>query len=213
MTLPETRGLRSPFSRFEREAPPRIGHNLGPPLDAGFAWRVHCWRRAKREIAPRPPIEVVRRRVRRAQQLGLDYPQYASILLGSGRDVRAFLITAEAIGMRVMREIRLDAARARKLEALVDCDRLLLAPAGEDAAACAAALAAVGGRVAAAGPGPTPPAILRDGAAALRFVLDPLKLPGDAVVMIGATAEERAWADAARLAKFLPAESYFAADP
>jgi hypothetical protein len=116
--------------------------------------------------------------------------------------------------MRVLREIRMDEARARKLEALVDCDRLLLAPAGENAAACAVALAKAGGAtIAAAGPGPTPPVLLRAGAAALRDVLGPLKLPGDAVVMIGATAEERDWADAARLAKFLTAESYFGAIP
>ena len=44
-----------------------------------------------------------------------------------------------------------------------------------------------------------------------RAALAPLKLPGDAVVMIGTRAEERAWADSARLARFLPAEGYFPA--
>jgi hypothetical protein len=205
--------MRSRFSRFAHEAPAPLGHNLGPPLDAGYSWRRHVWKKAKKAAIKQPPIEVVRRRVRRAKQLGLEYPQYASILMGSGRDVRAFLFTAEAIGMRVLREIRMDEAKARKLEGLLDCDRLLLAPAGEDAAACAAALSVVGGAIAAAGPGPTHPVMLRAGAKALREVLDPLKLPGDAVVMIGATAEERDWADAARLAKFLTAESYFGANP
>ena len=38
-----------------------------------------------------------------------------------------------------------------------------------------------------------------------------LGLPADAVVMIGTEPHHRDWADAARLAKFLPAEQYFAA--
>ena len=47
------------------------------------------------------------------------------------------------------------------------------------------------------------------GRAAIRAALQPLKLPGDAVVMIGTQAHERNWADAARLARFIPAERYF----
>ncbi len=65
----------------------------------------------------------------------------------------------------------------------------------------------------AAGRSPGTPAALPAGRSAIRAVLEPLRLPGDAVVMIGTHPEERSWADAARLAKFLPAAAYITATP
>ncbi len=55
------------------------GHNGGPTLEPGGAWRRHCWRKARADLLPHLPIEVLRTRVRRAGELGLDYRTYASV--------------------------------------------------------------------------------------------------------------------------------------
>ncbi|MDT8344667.1 MAG: hypothetical protein RQ752_09570, partial [Thermohalobaculum sp.] len=132
---------------------------------------------------------------------------------GSGRDIVGFLFTCEAIGLRLARTVDLPERAAAKLRDLARCERLLLAEPGDDPEALRAALA-VEARLgfAAAGRAPGPRAALPEGRAAIRAVLEPLRLPSDAVVMIGTRGAERAWADAARMAKFLPAESYFAGE-
>jgi hypothetical protein len=199
---------RARLSRLPGDPVSRLGHNAGPPLDPGRSWRAHCWRAARKALTPHLPVEVIRRRVARARELGLAYPDYAAILLGTGRDVAAFLFTSEAIGQRLERQARLSAAAARKLPTLVRVDRLLMA--GPEGAALAAALARAGAAAAAGGPAPPPLAPPADGRAAIRALLAPLGLPGDAVAMIGARADERAWAEAARLATFIAAPAYFA---
>lgn len=150
-------------------------------------------------------------RVRRARELGLAYPAYASILLGSGRDVVAFLFTAKAIGLRIRRTVDLPAETGERLRALAGCGRLLLAEPGSDARRLASALA-LSHRIdfvgAAAAPEATAPLVV--GRAAVRALLAPLGLPGDGVVMVGSRAAERDWAEAARLARFLSASAYFA---
>ena len=60
-----------------------IGHNQGPSLLAG-SWSGQCWKRARRQVWDNPPIEVIRSRKRRAEELGLSYKQYAGILLDKG---------------------------------------------------------------------------------------------------------------------------------
>ena len=101
-----------------------IGHNDGPPLDRGYSWRRHVWKRAKEEQLPKVGIETVRRHVRRAAQLGLTYPQYASIRIGTGRDVRALLFSAAALGWT---KGSLPAPAVQRISRLEDADALLLA--------------------------------------------------------------------------------------
>ncbi|MCL5777251.1 hypothetical protein M1105_09655 [Limibaculum sp. FT325] len=205
--------MHSPFSSFAGERIAGIGHNQGPPIEAGRRFRRHAWTVARKELLPKLPLEIIRRRVARARELGLAYPAYASILLGSGRDIVGFLFTCEAIGLRLARTVELPDRTAAKLRDLARCERLLLAePDGDPEALRAALTAEVRLGFAAAGRAPMPRAPLPEGRAAIRAVLDPLKLPSDAVVMIGTRGAERAWADAARMAKFLPAESYFGAE-
>lgn len=205
MTLP-----RPPHSALRGERLPGIGHNQGPSLEAGRSWRAHCWKRARRELLPKLPLEVIRRRVARARQLGLAYPQYASILLGTGRDITAFLFTSDGLRLRLERELRLPAPVAAKLIALEKCDRLMMAGPGIDLEALGRGLAQRRIPFAALAAAPSRHVAWGEGRAALRAVLDGRRLPGDAVVMVGTTPEERVWADAARLAGFLPADSYFA---
>jgi hypothetical protein len=201
---------RSPLSALPGERLPGIGHNQGPPLDAGRSWRAHCWKTARRELLPRLPLEVIRRRVARARQLGLAYPQYASILLGTGRDIVAFLFTSESLGLRLERELAMPGLVAERLRALERCDRLLMAEPGADVAALGRALASRQMPFAALAVAPPRHAAWAEGRAAIRAALDPRRLPSDAVVMVGTSAEERLWADAARLASFMAADSYFA---
>ncbi len=204
--------MHSPFSRLPGETPPPLGHNGGPPLDAAQSWRAHCWSRARKALMGHVPLEMVRMRMRRAQELGLDYPAYASILTGTGRDVVAFLFTTEALGLRLQRSVTLPETTRAKLAALRGCDRLLMTDRDADPDTLARALEE-SWRLPFAGAarGPGGHAGLPAGRAAIRALLDPLRLPGDAVVMVGTRAEERAWADAARMAKFLPATGYFPA--
>jgi hypothetical protein len=67
------------------EAPlPGIGHNRGPPLDEGAAWRAFCWTRAHRAAWRTPPREIALARLARADALGIGYREYTAILLDRG---------------------------------------------------------------------------------------------------------------------------------
>ena len=178
----------------------RMGHNQGPPLDGGRSWRRHVWTKAKSSQLPKLGIETVRRHVRRAGQLGLRYPQYAAIRVGTGRDVRALLFSAAALGWR---RGALPEEAGRRLSRIEDADAHLLARLRGHVAGAPARAGRV--RFAAAGP---PPSNIADARAAVRAVLDPLSLPGDAVVLIGDDPAQAVWVAQARLAKFIPAEAW-----
>lgn len=186
----------------------RIGHNQGPPLDAGRTWRAYCWKKARAELIPPAPIEVVRRRVARAGALGLSYAQYASVRLGTGRDVAGLLFTAAAIGWTRQRPLPED--RAAKLAAVEACERLLSAPGLRlRIAAAGETLTLSGIGFTGAGPLPRSGTPLPEAREALRAITAGRGLPGDAVVMVGTRPDEFHWAAAARYARFLPAEAYF----
>ena len=200
---------KSPISALTGERLPGIGHNQGPSLDGGAGFRRFAWKRARRELFPRLPLEVLKRRVRRAQELGLEYPAYASVLLGTGRDIVGFLFTCDALGMRLSRSLDLPDTVATKLVGLERVEKMLAAEhdrtdALPDLLTCELDFASITHL-------PSGDASRDAGRRALRAALDPLKLPGDAVVMIGTRAHERDWADAAKLARFIPGETYFAA--
>lgn len=179
-------------------------------MDAAVSWRRHVWKKARKELLPRLPLEVVRRRVRRATELGLEYPQYASILLGTGRDIVGFLFTCDALGLRLERDGHLPDGVRAKLGRLIRVDRMIGAEAPSDPAPIATALThQYGLEIAAAVALPAPGAPWAAGRDAIRAALAPLKMPSDTVVMVGAQPHQRAWSDAAQLAKFVPAEQYF----
>lgn len=187
---------------------PGIGHNSGALQ--GRSWRAHCWRKARSGlIGKRMPVEVVRRRVARAQELGLAYPQYASILAGSGRDIIGFLFTCDGMGLRLARRLEMPETVQQKLASLRSCQLTALAPEGELPEEFRAELQQVSGLAfAACGTSPASPSwtVAR---ARISEILVPSGLPADGVVMIGHGGEEAGWAEAAGLARFLPAGSYF----
>jgi hypothetical protein len=181
-----------------------IGHNSGPTLDDGTSWRRHCWQAARAALLPVLPIEVVRTRVRRAAELGLEYRTYASIRAASGHDVIAFLFSSNAL--KPLTAAAIPPERAARLAALAGAGRagLARAPLGPDA------LAALAGPVLdRAHPAPRPFAPWAEARAALAVAH--AGWPRDGVVLVGAGPDEPDWAQAARLAWFLPADRFFAA--
>lgn len=179
-----------------------IGHNGGPDWN-GLAWRKHCWTTARARLLPVLPVEVVRMRVKRAAELGLDYKTYAGVRAASGHDVIAFLFSTNAL--RVDAVARIAAPEAVHLAAITGADRIALAqsmPPG-------ALVAANPGALDRAHVAPRPFAAFAQAAAALREAMG--KVPGDQVVLIGSDAPwEREWLMAGKLAALLPAERYFA---
>jgi len=180
-----------------------IGHNGGPTPEAGFGWRRHCWTRARERLLPVLPVEVVRMRVRRAAELGLDYTTYASVRAATGHDVVAFLFSTNALRMMAPVPV-LPGARAAKLAAVRDCGRVALAVRPLTAADVMAAGAGV---LDAAHPAPELLGTWRAAGEALRSALR--RVPSDRVILVGDTSLEREWCAAGRLAGWLPAERYF----
>ncbi len=186
-----------------------IGHNKGPSLEPGAGWRRYCWKRSRQALMQKTvPLEIVRMRMRRAKELGLAYPQYASILRGTGRDVVGFLFTCDGLGLRLRRRLEMAEPLREKLGTLIDVDLMAFAPSGEVPEAFRGELAEVAA-VPIASAGAEPRAGWDAARRAVRDVLDPLKLPGDAVVMIGGEAAAEDWAMAGRLAGYLRGDAYF----
>ena len=182
-----------------------IGHNGGPTMEPGAAWRRHCWARARAGLLPHLPIEVLRGRVRRAAELGLDYRTYASVRAATGHDVVAFLFSSNAL--RVLPPLpRLPQEREAKLRSISGCGRIALAQAPLDAGVLRHLAGPVLDAV-----HPAPPALapFRAVHAALRAVLGPV--PGDRVILVGDHGLERDWCAAGRLAAYVPADRYFPA--
>ncbi len=178
-----------------------IGHNRGPSMEKGRGWRRYAWTRARAELLPRMPIEVVRMRVRRARELGLDYKSYAGIRAATGRDVIALLFSDNAL--RLMAEGRMAEDRRVAIEAVRHADSLALvhAPFSPEIVAAANPVFAHVGEA---------PGITATWPEIRKRVLDLKgKIPADGVVVIGETWLERDWCEAARLAGFLPADRYF----
>lgn len=184
------------------------GHNGGPTLEPGTAWRRHCWRAARAALLPRLPVEIVRLQVRRAAEIGLDYRTYAGVRATTGHDLVAFLFSTNAL--RLLRERdRLAAADAEKLADLYNIGLLVATQPPLDPGRIIRALEGQGVVLDAAARAPG----LRDGwdgtRAALASLLAGVRAPSDRVLLIGETALERDWVGAARLAGFLPADRYF----
>jgi hypothetical protein len=61
-----------------------IGHNGGPSLDAGAAWRLFCWKKAHARTWRTPPREIALARLKRAEALGMSCRDYTAVLLDRG---------------------------------------------------------------------------------------------------------------------------------
>lgn len=179
-------------------------------MATGTAFRKLCWTRARAELLPKLPIEVIRRRVKRAGELGLDYKSYASIRAASGHDVVAFLFSSNALRLlKASRDLPQD--RVVKLIALQRCGRLVAVqkPLTKTDVLAAAARANVTLDTLITAPDLTQ--TWGQTRATILSALAPSSLPADRVVAIGDTALEREWCAAGRLAGYISAEQYFRA--
>lgn len=185
-----------------------MGHNRGPALGQGTGWQKHCWSKARADLLPQLPIEVIRTRLKRAKELGLDYKSYASVRAKTGHDIVALLFSSNAL--RVLRAGQdMAQADAEKLRALVGCERLLAVASPLRSEVLKERLAAQNIEITAAIPAPSIALNFGQTRTALRAALDPSKLPADKVLVIGETMLEAEWATIARFGAFLPADTFF----
>lgn len=184
------------------------GHNGGPGLADGTSWRTHCWRTARAALLPRLPVEVVRLRVKRAAEIGLDYKTYAGVRAATGHDLVAFLFSTNAL--RLLRDQdRMRAEEAAKLGGISQIGRLVAVQPPLDPARVAAALDGQGVAVDAAAQAPRLSESWRETRDRLLAMAATLRAPADRVLVIGETMLEEDWAATARMAGFLPAGRYF----
>lgn len=180
-----------------------IGHNGGPEM-TGTSWRKHCWQAARAALLPTLPIEVLRNRVKRAQELGLDYKTYAGVRAASGHDVVAFLFSSNALRVTVKARALSEGHQAR-LRAMANCGRLALsvAPLSPEAL-----MQAGNGLLDTAHPAPQPFGSFAEVRAAIRAARGDHK--ADGVVLVGAAPFEAEWCAAGKLGYYLSAERLFA---
>lgn len=184
------------------------GHNGGPTMEPGLAWRRHCWRAARAALLPKLPVEIVRLHVRRAAEIGLDYRTYAGVRATTGHDLVAFLFSTNAL--RLLRaQDRMAAEDAAKLAATRNIGRLVAAQPPLCPDAVRAVLAGQGITLDAATRAPGLGEGWGETRARLLGLLAGVRAPADRVLLIGETALERDWVGTARLAGFLAADRFF----
>ena len=178
------------------------GHNNGPTMERGFTYRKHCWDKARKSLVPTLPLAIVKMRVKRAKELGLDYKTYASVRASTGRDVIGFLFSSNALRLH---RVQLAEAEAQKLDAIQRAGRVAMIHRPLDCAS----VVDLNPQIDAAYPAPRftdPWPVMRD---QVKAALIAQKLPRDGVIVVGDTTLEREWADAGRTAGYLPAHRYF----
>ena len=178
------------------------GHNGGPTMEPGQSWRRYSWTRARADLLPKLPLEVARRRVKRAAELGIDYKSYAGIRAATGRDIIALLFSDNALRLQKDGTLRPDVAE--KLDRLRGAEGLGLVHLPMTPAQmrdCHPLLNRTG----------PAPGLWQTWAQTRAQVLDVTRpLPSDGIVVIGETALERGWAEAGRLGGFIPANQFLA---
>lgn len=182
-----------------------IGHNSGRVDEPGNGWRRYAWTKARKDLVPTLPIEVVRLRVRRAAQLGLPYKTYAGIRACTGHDLIGFLFSNNAL--QVLRDgQRLPDTRAEKLVGLIQT-QVIGAAHPPVTPAYLAQLPGVQSSFSAPS--------FRESWSEMRDQLCRSLCsagnPADRYVIVGDTAFEREWSEAARTAGYLRADQFFSA--
>lgn len=179
------------------------GHNRGPTLEGGTGWRRHCWTAARTALLPHLPIEVLRGRLRRAAELGLDYRTYAGIRATTGHDVVAVLFSSNAL--RAQAGV-VPADRRDRMAAVAGAERIGLAI---RPLAAPALLRLADGALDRAEPAPALWAPWGVARRDIRAILTPV--PADRAILVGSSPPEADWASAAGLAAFVPDDRYFPA--
>lgn len=181
-----------------------IGHNSGRVDEPGKSWRTHAWAKARRRLMPNLPIEVIRRRVARAKELGLPYKSYAGLRASSGDDLIGFMFSSNALGIRPRTDLSAD--KVAKLSDLRDAVTIGMAQAPVEPDRLVPPM-----DHAFRAPRPLAPwAQTRD---ALCRVFAQTRRPAGRFVLVCDTALESEWAEVGRMAGVLPAAIYFGNRP
>ncbi len=187
----------------------RIGHNQGSTIEPGHTWRKTCWSKSRRALLPKMPLEIIRTRLKRAREIGLDYKTYANVRAATGRDIYAFLFSSNALRLHLA-AADLPADRADVLRKVTACANLIAAHrpltprtlprdfAEQHAIAIRSAHAA-----------PLFTESWSDIRTRMTHLIQSEKIPADAIVLIGDTAFEREWLAAGKFAAYLPADTFF----
>lgn len=186
-----------------------LGHNKGPTMEGGAAWRKHCWKRARADLLPKLPLEVIRIRVNRAKELGLEYKTYASVRATTGRDIVAFLFSSNALGLR-RTAADLPQSHADMLIAQRNCGRLLASYPPLDPVKVVEEIAQTHGTEFLNGiSAPSFTDSWSDIRAQMGATLRRDGLHPASVLVVGDTMLEREWCTAGRMAGYLKAGEYF----
>ncbi len=170
----------------------QIGHNGGPEIQSSQSWVVHSWRVAHAEAWKTPSIEIVRMRCARARNLGLGYREYTSVIMDRGRHLQAAVIILDGL------DFAGNGGVLKKLSAL-KCPVLIIAndPLGQLKKLCPNAINIISGD-----------RITRD-PMALRNTLAHHGIHPLEAFLVGSREQDRTYAQAAGLAKFIRAQTYF----
>ena len=184
----------------------RIGHNKGPALEGPSLLLTHAWKRAAAERR-KPSGLVLRMQVARAREMGLAPADYFSIRAFCGRDPEAFAFTPEGLQLTLARRLAMPERVRDRLGRMRHVRLLCFAPPGEPPEPFCEELSEVAG-VAFAASAPMPETVLpwSEARAAVRRLLDPGKLTGSAVLLVGRGALAEQMCAAANLATLLPPE-------
>lgn len=183
-----------------------IGHNQGPTMEPGHSWRAYQWRKAQKALMPNTiPLTIVRMRVRRAAELGMDYKAYAKVRQTSGRDILALLFSSNALRI-IGQGARMPDAERRALEAVQRAGKLSLVYRPLTPGTVQQANPVLD----AVGAAPRFTDSWADMRARLDGFIQGRKLASDQVLIIGDTGLEAEWTTAARAGGYLPADRYFA---
>lgn len=179
-----------------------IGHNSGKVDEPGKAWRTYAWRKARQELMPKLPIEVIRLRVKRAKELGLPYKTYAGLRAASGDDLIGFMFSSNALDV-LKRGDDVPAAKANKLGALVGAKTVCLthAPVASHQVSPPADVAASA---------PRPLASWADHRMVLKDVFVQSRMTASRIVLISDQSIETEWVSAGRMAGSISTEVFFA---
>lgn len=188
-----------------------IGHNNGPTMAPGAGFRRHAWARARRELLPRMPLEVIRMRMRRADQLGLDFKTYATVRATTGRDVIAFLFSTNGLAM-IRPSLALAPDRAAGLSRIRNCGCHIGLAAGLEPDQVIRRLSDAGITPETLRPLPHFAMAWSEIRSEVKSWLASERIPGDGVLMIGEGAFEREIATAGGLAGLVSGNRYFATE-
>ncbi|SDG05233.1 hypothetical protein [Alloyangia pacifica] len=193
-------------------SPPPAGHNRGPALEPPSLLAVERWRRAK--AARKAPSGVaLRMQLRRAAELGMPPRDYLALRAFCGTDIRAVAFMPDALRLRFARSLQMPEPRRARLRAMRDVYLLGFAPPDEPPESFRQELSDLTGcRFAHCAPCSKTPIAWSEARAGARALLDPLRLPGASVLLVGDGEIATQLYGAARLGGLMSPEEFFGPD-